>query len=257
MSGSSSQGQVTQGPPEWLQGPIQDYLGAAGREASKPYQQYDGMRVAPFTGLQNQAFQGIGQSMGGNAAMGQGANFLSGLIGNTGTNPYLDSVIQRGQKGVTDAYNSATADTTRRFNDVGQWGGSGHMQATKDNQQALAQGLGDLESGIRYQDYGNNLNRQMQAIPMASQLAQAQQGLYSGGLQAGNLQQGYGQALVDSQYGDWQRANNYGWDQLNNYGGAMGRVMGGAGQTSTTQEPSNPWSSLLGAGLLGYGMFGK
>lgn len=256
MSGSSSQGSVTSGPPEWLQGPIQDYLGAANTQASKPFQNYDGMRVAPFTQLQNQAFQGIGNSMYGTPAMRQSDNFLSGLIGNTGTNPYLDSVIQRGQRGVTDAYNSANADITRRFNEPGQWAGSAHTQAIKNSQEALAQGLGDLESGVRYQDYTNNLNRQMQAIPLASQNAQAQQGLYSGGLQAGNLQQQYGQALVDSQYGDWQRANNYGWDQLDRYGGAMGRVMGGSGQTQTTQQPNNPWSSALGLGMLGYGLLG-
>lgn len=256
MSGSSSQGSVTSGPPEWLQGPIQSFLGAANKEASKPFQNYQGMRVAPFTQLQNQAFQGIGNSMYGTPAMRQSDNFLSGLIGNTGTNPYLDSIIQRGKQGVTDSYNATTADITKRFNEPGQWGGSAHSQATNDANLALARGLGDLESGVRYQDYTNNLNRQMQAIPLASQNALAQQNLFSGGLQAGNLQQGYGQALVDSQYGDWQRANNYGWDQLGRYGNAMGTVMGGAGQTQTTTQPNNPWSSALGLGMLGYGLLG-
>lgn len=257
MSGSSSQGSTTSGPPEWLQGPIQDYLGAAGKQANKPYEQYQGMRVAPFTQLQNQAFQGIGQTMGGTPAMGQANSFLSGLIGNTGSNPYLDNTIRQGQEGLTKAYTDATHGTTNLFNKGGAWGGSAHLQAQSENEKNLARGLGDLESNVRYGDYSQNLARQMQAIPLAAQNAQAQQGLYSGGLQAGNLQQGYGQALVDSQYGDWQRANQYGWDQLDKYGGAMGRVMGGAGQTQTTQQPNNPWSNLLGAGLLTYGMLGS
>lgn len=254
MSTSSNQGQVTQGPPAWVQQAAQQYLGAAGQAAAMPYQNYQGTRVAPFTPLQNQAFSAISGTMNGTPAT-QSANSALNSILSGGTNPYLDQVISRGRRGVTDAYNAATADTTRRFNEPGQWMGSAHLQATRDNQEALAQGLGDLESGLRYQDFTGNLNRQLQAAPLAMGLAQGQQGLAEGALRAGNLQQGYGQSLADSLYGDWRQAQDYPWTQIDRYGNALRASTGSSGQTSTTQEASNPWSSALGLGLLGYSLW--
>ena len=254
--GQGTNGQQISGPPEWLQQPIQSYLGAAGQEAGKPYETYQGMRVAPFTNLQNQAFQGIGASMYGTPATTAAASSLASILSG-GSNPELDNVIQRSQRGVTDAYNDAVHGTTRLFNTGNAFGSSAHQAAMRDNQEALATGLGDVESGLRYQDFTGNLNRQLQAAPLAMQNAQGLQGLYSGGLQAGNLQQGYGQALVDSQYGDWQGSQQHGWNQLGQYGNALSRALGGAGTQQTVTEPNNPWSNALGLGLLGYGMFNK
>lgn len=256
--GSSSPGQQTSGPPDWLQGPIQDYLGAAGNLANQPYQQYQGTRVAPMTGLQEQALGGIGSTMYGSRGMDNAQNYVANLLGGpSGVNPGLEGAIQTGRRSVTDAYNNATSGITARYNEPGQWGGSAQRMEQGNADANLARGLGDVESQLRYQDYNNQANRQMSAIPLASQLAQNQMGLFQNGLQAGNFEQGYGQSLVDAQYNDWNNATNQGRNSLDWYGNALGRVMGGAGQTQTTQQPNNPWSNLLAAGIMGGSLFGK
>jgi len=195
--------QTTSAPPEWMQQLLQQYLQQASNVANKPYQQYEGMQVAPFTPLQEQAFGGIQDTMYGSPAMDASQGFLANLIANGGgPNGGLEGVLSRTRRGVTDAYDAATGRTTAMFNEPGQWGGSAHMQAVKGNQDALAQGLGDAEAGLRYQDYTGDLQRRMSAAGMAPQLATTQQNLFANGLNAGNYQQNYGQALVDAQRGD-------------------------------------------------------
>lgn len=250
--------QVSQsGPPAELLPYIGQYLGSASDLASRPYEQYQGPRVAPFTGLQNQAFQGIGQSMndpGLSAAQGFTYNMLNGA---PGSNPYLNGILSAGQDSIKDAYSNITGDITHRFNSPGSWGGSAHALTQEGANKTLAKELGNLEQQVRYGDFNNSLNRQMTAAPLAMQLAQGQQGLYQGGLGAGNLQQSYGQALMDSMYGDWNNANNYGWQQLGHFGTALGTALGNAGTQQTTQEGNNPWGNALGLGLLGYSLFPK
>jgi hypothetical protein len=97
----------------------------------------------------------------------------------------------------------------------------------------------------------------MSAVPMALNLAQGQQGLFEGGLRAGNLQQQYGQNLADSMYNDWQGFYNNNRGNLDWLSGLIARSQGAGGQTQTTQEGSNPWSTLMGLGTLGYGLFGR
>lgn len=254
--GQPSPGQTVSGPPSWLQGPIQEYLSAAGRAASRPYQQYQGPRVAPFTPMQEQAFGGIGNTMYGSQGLDNAQGYIANMLGQApGSNPHLSGVLGAGQRSITDAYNRAVGATTARYNEPGQWGGSAHELETRNNNDVLARSLGELESNVRYQDFNNSMNRQMSAAPLALQLAQGQQGLFEGGLRAGNVQQGYGQSLFDSLYNDWNAANNWDRSSLDWYGGALGRTMGGAGQQTTQTQPNNPWSNALGAGLLAYGMW--
>ena len=255
--GQRSDGQVVSGPPEWMQGPLQEYLGSAGRAASQPYQQYQGPRVAPFTPMQERAFSGIGNTMYGSRGLDNAQNYIANTLGGApGENPFLGGILSSGQRSITDAYNRAVGATTARYNEPGQWGGSAHNQETQNNNDVLARNLGELENQVRYSDFNNSINRQMQAAPMALNLAQGQQGLFEGGLRAGNVQQGYGQSLIDSLYQDFQGAQNWDRNMLDWYGGALGRAAGGAGTVQTQQAANNPWSNALGLGLLGYGMFG-
>lgn len=255
--GQSRNASQTTSAPEWLQGPIQDYLGSAGSAANLPYEQYQGPQVAPFTGMQEDAFRGIGNTMHGSQGLDNAQGFTANLLGGApGSNPYLNGIIQNGTRGATDAYNNAVANTTRSFNLAGAFGSSAHQNEEQRNRESLARGLGEVEMGTRYNDFNNSIGRQMQAVPMALQLAQGQQGLYEGGLRAGNLQQQYGQSLIDSMYRDWQGAQDYPWTMLDRYGGALRNITGAAGQNTTMDAGNNPWSNALGAGLLGYSIFG-
>lgn len=252
-------GSSTTSAPAWLQQPMQQYLSQVAQITSRPYSQYMGPQIAPLTGLQQQAYGGMGGVMGGSPAMAAGEGWLSSLFGPQQSSPGLDAVLNRTRQGVTDAYRSATGATTRRFNEPGQWGGSSHMMEQTRNDEALARGLGDALGQIEYGDFNNAMNRRMSAVPLAGQMAQQRMGLLESGLRAGTQQQGYGQALADAMRSDWTQARDWDWTQADRFRQAMGGVMGGAGQTTTTTAPSNPLSQLMGLGILGYGsgMFGS
>ena len=58
-------GSSTTSAPAWLQQPMQQYLSQVAQITSRPYSQYMGPQIAPLTGLQQQAYGGMGGVMGG------------------------------------------------------------------------------------------------------------------------------------------------------------------------------------------------
>lgn len=62
--GNTSTTTAQQGPPSWLQAYLQQNDANAAAVAGMPLQQYSGPLVAGFTGMQNQAFQGVQNAQG-------------------------------------------------------------------------------------------------------------------------------------------------------------------------------------------------
>lgn len=134
---------------------------------ANPYQQYGGERVAGFTGLQNQAFQGAqnmqpsaygaqGAGIAGLAtqqALGAGANFtpyqtgqFTGDVAQSYMNPYMQNVVENQQR---DAQRQAEIATTgRNAQAVGAGAFGGSRQAIMDAEAArnLAQQKGDIQA---------------------------------------------------------------------------------------------------------------
>lgn len=81
-----------------------------------------------------------------------GGGFLNG-------NPYIDDIIARTRRGVIDDVNS-------QFSGAGRYGSGAHAGV-------LAQRLGEVESGLRYQDYAGERERMDRAAAMAPGLAEA------------------------------------------------------------------------------------
>jgi hypothetical protein len=225
-----------------------------------------------------------------NAAMHQtrdtlNGNYLNGAqmdpYGNSanpysGFGPKFNSVLQAGQQDITNAYNQGTAaDTTRMFNLSGAFGGSAHQNAMANNQYALAKQLANYTSGMQNDQYNrsgqmaeadlarnsgafqNERNRQMGAINQGNE----QQNL---GFQRANALVGVGDAYrglnqdyLNQAYSDWTARRNYPQSQLDYFTGLLSRAQGGVAPNVATSQSgysANPFSQLLGAGALGYGL---
>lgn len=120
-------------------------------------------------GLQNltNAVQGTVptlQSMfaNGNAGVKAANGYVSDVLGGNYMqgNPYLDSIINQSRSGITDQVNS-------QFSLGGRYGSGAHTGV-------LAKELGNMETGLRYQNYGDEMNRMASAAGMAPGLAQAE-----------------------------------------------------------------------------------
>jgi hypothetical protein len=191
--------------------------------------------------------------MYGTPAMNQGAGFLSNTIANAGnpSNPYTDLVAQTVTQDATRAYNNATSGINSQFNAPGVWGGSRQQiqqdLADTDLARGLSQGLGNLQ----YQNYNTAQDRAMQATGQAGNMYSTLMSGLGSGLQAGAVDQGQNQNLLNSLYNEWQTAYQYPWTQLNNFGNLAGSFMGAAPRTQTTTGPGgDPTAQGIGTLIL-------
>lgn len=95
----------------------------------------------------------------GDPSMNAARTFLTDTISNDGPNPYLEDQIARTNNSVGNAVNA-------KLGTRGLTGGS--VQAGM-----LSRALAENESGLRYADYNNMMQRRMQAAGMAPSLASA------------------------------------------------------------------------------------
>lgn len=184
--------------------------------------------------------------LGANDALAQSQNAYSGidaarqgLMGVTqqtpGQNPYLDQVVNKSMGDITRNYNEAIApETNANFARAGAFGGSAWQQANERNQRGLGEALGNTANQMRYQDYGDTQNRQMQAYGLLPSVSAA------------------GQGVAQNLYGMGQNVQNEGANQLGILGQAVGVGMGGAGQSTTGANPNyrSPLQTALGLGAL-------
>jgi hypothetical protein len=83
---------------------------------------------------------------------GVGKNQYAGM-----DNPAFKNVLKAGQDDITSAYNNGTsAELTRMMNMSGAFGGSAHLNAMANNQNALAKQLGNYESGMQNDQYNRS-----------------------------------------------------------------------------------------------------
>lgn len=184
--------------------------------------------------------------LGANDALAQSQNAYSGidaarqgLMGVTqqtpGQNPYLNQVVNKSMGDITRNYNEAIApETNANFARAGAFGGSAWQQANERNQRGLGEALGNTANQMRYQDYGDTQNRQMQAYGLLPSVSAA------------------GQGVAQNLYSMGQNVQNQDANQLGILGNAVGVGMGGAGQSTTGANPNyrSPLQTALGLGAL-------
>ena len=175
-------------------------------------------------------------------------------------NPYLDQMGQTVMGQINENLQRQQLPQIRS-NLIASGGFGGSRQgvveanALRDAQAQAANAM----TGARFQDYNNQLNRQMQLLGMNQGFYGQQRGqdLQQLGLGASLLSQGTSGLLGQGQglYGVGQTTQQAPWQVVNNAAGATSPFTG-FGNTTTTGGGNNPWGGMLGGALAG-AQFGR
>jgi hypothetical protein len=288
-SGSQSATQI-QDIPEWAQPYSRALLESGAAAAGSPYQQYDGMKIAPMNESQLTAL-GLtaGTALNGNpmtnASMAQNTATANGQFANpwaTTYNPYmmegnpqLQAMIDQSASGITKNYkNAVQGQTDSMFARAGAFGGSAYMDKVGQDQSALAGALTSNENNLRFQDYSQKANLTEAALGRGTSAYESERGRQMQAAQAGmqgdqidfarakalagtgDAMQQQTQGLLDENYAEFQRQQQYPWQQIDQLGAVLGKALGGSSQTQTTMNngyrPSGV-ANAIGAGMAAYG----
>jgi hypothetical protein len=283
--------QTTTTIPEYARPYVERMLGKAEAFSDSPYQAYKGERVAGFTPLQQQSFQGAA-NLGPAQQIGQGTQ-LAGIAGLGGLGAGQQYAQQATDPGSMQAYMSpyiqnAMAPQLREAQRAslmqgqqnqaqavqqGAFGGSRSAIVEAERQRNLAQQQGDIygrgmqtafEQARQAQQFGADLG--LRGYGMAGQMAgtlgqlgQTQFGQQQGAMQAqaaaGAQQQGLEQQRMSQAYQDFLSQRGHPQQQL----AFMSDILRGVplGQQTQVQYQAPPplTSQLAQLGLGGYGAY--
>ena len=193
------------------------YTQQATQIAQTPWQAYEGQRYADLNNTQN---LGIGmvqdRALNGSQTLNNAEGNLNQMMGG-GTNPYLDSMVQKAQGSVLSAAGTAGVRS-------GSFGNSGIQE------QAINQ-MADQANSMYGNAYESDQSRRLQAIGMAPGFANQQYQDAGQLLNAGNMQQQQAQNNLDFGYSQFQEAQNNPYKQLAATGNVVQNNMG---QTTTS-----------------------
>lgn len=284
--------------PEWARGYAKDTLakGAALTDLNQnPYQAYGGNRIAGFSNLQNQSFQGaqdmtvapqIGQGTAAATGAGLGGLNVAGQANVGGfqnqvggyMNPYMNQILAPQLAEANRNYDVGAVRQQQGATQAGAFGGSREAIMAAENErnrntglnQIYGQGLNTAYTNAQNQ-YNQNLQNQLAGYGLMGQSAntlgqlgqnqyQQQMGINALQNQYGGQQQAQQQRGLDTAYQDFQNQKNYPYKQL----GFMSDMIRGLplGQQSTAQMYQPPGSAIgqiagLGVGALGLAGLGK
>ena len=184
----------------------------------------------------------------------QGQMFDRG-IGNQDYENALNRAYQSQEGQIGRGFGSMESDIARRFG-----GAESAINRDLQNQQfdkgqgaQMYEALLNRGSG----NYENERNRQLGAVGGGQNEQALALQRYNSLVGTGDVQRGYEQDLLNQQYNDWQEQSNYPRAQLDYLTGLYGRAQGGMSPNSTVTQSgygASPFSSVLGAGLMGYGL---
>lgn len=242
MSGGGTNTVTQAGPPSYLQPYLTSALsGAQGLAQSPGPQYYPGQQVAPLNQVQE---QGIGQiqntanNTAGQATPGAiGANQFetSGALLNPASNPYLQGTFTQAANSVQNQLSSEFAGSGRNI--------TGSLPVQSDEMNNLATQL-----------YGGQYDTGLQTMTQASSLAPSlDSASYLPGqqnLSVGSGIQGQSQNLINADMSQYNYNQQLPYNQLSWYSGlANGLTSPFQGQSSSTSQSVNPFTTAAGAGL--------
>ena len=193
------------------------YVKQAEQIAQTPWQGYGGQRNADMNQSQN---LGIGmaqnRALNGSRTMDNAEGNLSSMM-QGGSNPYLDSMVNKAQGNVMANANMAATRS-------GSFGNSGIAESA-------AKQMGDVATSMYGNAYAGDQQNRLQAIGMAPTFGDAAYRDAGQLMNVGNMQQGQQQKNLDFGYQQFQDAQNNPYKQLQATGGVVGQS---TGQTTTT-----------------------
>jgi len=244
--------------PKWMQDAIYNQIQWATQTANAPFQQYQGQLVAGMTPEQQQAYSQIKANQGSwQPAMGTAQAGTQNLANTSSVaniqnymNPYqqgvLDVIAKQGARNLTENLLPGVSDTFIR---AGQFG-SGRMgefgsRALRDTQEAIVNAQTQAAQQGYTQALGASqadLTRQQSALSQMAQMAQQGQQMNTADAAAleaaGQAQQAQRQRELDSQYQQFQLAQQYPKTQLD-WLNAQVRGMAPSVPTTTSSSGSS------------------
>ena len=243
---------------------VKPYLLSGYKDAQSLYKQgapgyYGGQSTAPMSSYSKQALDGTAQraAYGSDvtrAAQGQLTKTINGDYLNS--NPYLQGAIDAAVRPVTEAFTgSVMPGIDSNFSSAGRYGSGLQGAAYNDANQTLAQQVGDIGTNMSYQNYGDERQRQMQAMLFAPEMAQQDYNDLAMLGQAGQGYDQYNQNLINADIEKYNYNNNKDFNYLSDY---IGLLNGATGSSSMTKAPGqagmSPLTGALGGALSGASM---
>lgn len=288
----TSTSQTTTTIPDYAKPYVERMLGKTEALANAPYQAYGGERIAGFSPMQQQAFQGmsnlqpaqqlgVATQMAGQAGLGSlgaGQQYAQQATNPFAMQAYMSPYMQ-------NALDPQMREAARQSGMVGQqqqaqaaqqgaFGGSRSALVEAERQRNLGQLQSDIygkgmqnafQSAQQAQQFGADLGLRGygQAGQMAGQLGQLgqtqfgqQKDIIQGQASMGAQQQGLEQQRLSQQYQDFLTQRGYPQQQL----AFMSDMLRGLPLTQQTQQmyqaPPSTLSQVGGLGLTAYGLFG-
>jgi hypothetical protein len=212
---------TTQNIPEELKPLATRYTQDAIALSNQQYTPYTQQRYADLNGVQNQAMGLTAQrALNGSATMDNAESNLNQMI-DGGSNPYLESMVNRSLDQVQGRVNS-------------QFGGNNYGSTA--HQQTLQTGLGDTANAMYGQAYDSDQNRRLSAISQAPTFGNQAYTDASQLAGVGQQLQDQSQQGLDFNYQQFTDAQNDPYRKLAAMSGVFGSNLGGSSTTQSTQS---------------------
>lgn len=250
-----------------------DFLNRARGLADKPYEAFGQSTTAAANPYQTQAWDAtFRRGMQGAEEVSAARSQLTDTIRGGGfasnpylqqDNPYLQSQIDQASGDVVRNYNLAVKPNTEAaMVQSGSFGNAGLQQMQGEQQRQLAGELGRVSGNMRFADYGQRAqmygqerDRQMQAVQGAPQFSQVDYADLSAAAGAGGSFQNQRQNEINSDYNQYLDARNYPYQGFGAFSQAMGT--GNMGSVAQAQPRANTGANMLGGAMAGYAMTGS
>lgn len=237
---SGSPVSVTEGAPSSFYGPyVTDYLNRQQALSGMGFSPYSGQLTAGPSGLQTQAFQGIG-SLTVPEQYRTATTAMEGYMPQVGDiqsymNPYLESVMEPQLREARRQADISRMQDASRLTQAGAFGGSRQAIMEAENRRNLATQLGDITGKGYASAYDTARQQRLAELGLGQAGAQALANIgtaqQSAGLQnlaqqlsAGQTQRDIEQQGLTADYGQYLREFQYPQEQLDKFGAALKTV---------------------------------
>jgi hypothetical protein len=222
----ASGGTSTAGLSDWAAPYITDYLGKSKALGNAPYQTYGGPLTAGASGLQTQAFQGIGNLTMGNRGNynAVGSNFDNAQA-QAYMNPYLQQALDPQMKEMQRQADIQRVQDAGRLTQAGAYGGGRQAIMESEGRRNLLDKQADV-LGTGYmnaydkaaQQFNADQNRKIQEAQFGADFGlkglSAEQNLLNQQLTAGATQRGIESEGIAADLGEFNAQREYPYKQL-------------------------------------------
>ena len=237
--------------PEWARPYAKNVLakGAALTDINQnPYQQYKGNRIAGFSPMQMQSFQGA-------ANMDAGPRGFQENVGQY-MSPYMQNVVDVEKRGAIRDYQVGNTMQQAQATQAGAFGGGREAIQRAERERGLMGTLGGIQSRGAQSAFDQASNQFRQGIQQGVAVNQLQN-------QYGGQMQQQAQRPLDMAYQDFQNQQNYPYKQLGFMSDLVrGMPLGSQSTESIYSQGPGMVQTLAGLGGAAYGfgrsgLFGK